>query len=112
MLEYRVAKSKFEADANYPASYLHETRHPELEAKFAMALIERWGMVAGIEDGEDSAGRAKIRLISSKEVVERAVDVTSRAMAEFEARGWLKHLPTMEQMEREVAQRKKETEKA
>jgi hypothetical protein len=59
------------------------------EAKFACDLVERWGMVAGQPDGEDSAGRAKIRLATAEELVDRAVDVTAKLFQRFKDDGWL-----------------------
>lgn len=59
------------------------------EARFAMQLIERWGMVDAAPDGEDKAGRSKLRLLDPIEVVDRACDTASFAMVAFTARGWL-----------------------
>lgn len=114
MIEHRVVKNRFEAESNFPTTAIHETMRPEIVASFAMVLIEKWGMVAAIDDGEDSAGRAKIRLATPAEVVDRAAEVASLAMTEFEARGWISHLPTIEAMQREIAERSKtrETESA
>ena len=64
------------------------------EAAFAMHLIERWGMIAATPDGEDSAGRAKLRPLSATEVVDRACDVSSTAFMAFRLRGWLETDPT------------------
>ncbi len=61
--------------------------------QFATAMIERWGMVAAIEDGEDSAGRHKIRLSTPTELVQRACEVSNLAYEEFEKRGWILKLP-------------------
>jgi len=43
------------------------------EMALAAQLLERWGMVQGMDDGEDSAGRQKLRLATPEEVVERAL---------------------------------------
>lgn len=44
-------------------------------AELAVRMIERWGQVAAIDDGEDSAGRAKLRLATPEELVTRAFEV-------------------------------------
>ena len=75
------------------------------EARFAMACIERWGMVAGEIDGEDSAGRSKLRRLSVEEVVTGACDTAHRAYEEFEKRGWLIPLPGYEEIRAEAEER-------
>ncbi len=66
---------------------------PTPQAELAMTLIERWGMVAGDVDGEDSAGRQKIRLQTPDELIERACKTAEAAMAEFQQRGWMMAIP-------------------
>lgn len=51
---------------------VHETELFEQEAVIAGQMLERWGMVSAIEDGEDSAGRQKLRLATPDELVARA----------------------------------------
>jgi hypothetical protein len=41
---------------------------------FAREFISRWGMVAAVPDGEDSSGRAKVRLSTPEELVVRAFE--------------------------------------
>ena len=59
-----------------------------VEAEMAYRLIERWGLVAGELDGEDSAGRAQYRLLAPADVVARAVTMTELFYREIRARGW------------------------
>lgn len=66
---------------------------PRPEAQFAMQLIERWGMVAGIPEGEDSAGRAKIGLMAPKDVVARAIETTELAFLAMDEKGWFIQVP-------------------
>ena len=47
------------------------------EGQFAAHMIEKWGMVAAMSDGEDSAGRQKLRLATPEELVERAITTTN-----------------------------------
>ena len=67
-------------------------------ARLAEQLAERWGMVAAEDDGEDSAGRQKVRLATPIEVIERACAVASLLHAEFTARGWYVEIPTREEL--------------
>src|SRR6185369_14411497 len=62
-------------------------------ATLAMALIERWALVAAKEDGEDSAGRQNPALTSPVELVELACQIADLTITEFEHRGWLLDLP-------------------
>lgn len=61
--------------------------------EMAKELISRWGMVSGIEDGEDTAGRAKLRLATVEEVVERACNASEAFCLEAEKRGWFVDIP-------------------
>lgn len=80
------------------SKYMPETPYDHtclmsFEARFAAVLIERWGMVAAIEDGEDSAGRQKLRLALPQELAIRAVDTAVALTAELERREWIKVVP-------------------
>jgi len=59
----------------------------EHEAEIAIQFVQHWGMVAGIPDGEDSAGRYKIRLQTPEELVERATTTASLLMATIRKKG-------------------------
>ena len=72
------------------------------QAQFALALIERWGLITGRDDGEDTAGRAKTTFLGVEETVERAFSMAEAAYAEIERRGWMEHVPDMAECE-EVA---------
>lgn len=77
---------------------MHSSRSYGDEAKFAMACVERWGMVAGMPDGEDSSGRAKLRLATPDELVNRACDLAARLSDEFSQRGWIGAVPSIEDL--------------
>jgi len=70
-----------------------DTQMPHPVAQFAMVLIERWGMVQGESDGEDSAGRAKIKLMNEQDVVARACKTAQIAFEQFAAKDWLFDVP-------------------
>ncbi len=62
-------------------------------AELAKELVKHFGVIAGVTDGEDSAGRQKIRMQESAELVERACNISDLMFAQFEARGWSLALP-------------------
>lgn len=59
----------------------------------AQEMILRWGMVAGAPDAEDSAGRAKLRLQSPEELIERACSTAQIFWDEAIKRGWMESVP-------------------
>ena len=76
-------------DEDWARCVMHVRHQPNHRAQLAASLIERWGMVAGEVDGEDSTGRAKGRLQTPDELVTRACDTAERLYAELERRDWL-----------------------
>jgi hypothetical protein len=66
---------------------------PHPEAEFAMGMIERMSLYCANPDGEDSAGRAKLRLMTPEEIANRACDIAAAAFAQFEKRDWLLQVP-------------------
>ena len=60
-----------------------------LPARIACELLTKWGMVAATPDGEDSAGRAKLRLQTPVELADRAVETAGIAVDLFKALGWM-----------------------
>jgi hypothetical protein len=83
-----------------------QTEVPSAEARLAIALIERWGMVVGIPDGEDTAGRSKLNLMRPSQIVERAFITAQLTYQEIEKRGWFVKCPTMEEARDIYANRK------
>jgi hypothetical protein len=88
----------------------HITESPTSEARFAMAILERWAMVSAREDGEDSSGRQKLRLLPVEEVVNRACDIAETAYGVFRARDWMLTVPTIEDINEAVSKREDERE--
>jgi hypothetical protein len=72
---------------------LHKVKEMQGSARLACALIERWGIVAAEVDGEDSAGRSRLRRLTPDELVKNACETADAAMNEFEKRGWLIEIP-------------------
>ena len=78
------------------ATVIHKTLNPNMHARLALDMIERWGGVAAEIDGEDSAGRSKVRLQTPQELVDRACSTAALAMAAFHERNWLLPVPVPE----------------
>ena len=76
----------------------HQKRFPTCRAKIAVDMATRWGMVAGKPDGEDTRGRAKLDLLSPKEVVDRAVKTADLLVSELEERGWFDMMPDLAEL--------------
>lgn len=76
---------------------------PLFEARLATALLEKWGLAASMPDGEDTTGRAKLRLAEADELVKRACDIAQLSIAEFRKREWMLKVPSMEEVRAELA---------
>jgi len=107
--EYKVHKNMHDHEFKRPTVSLHETEHLDARARLAMEMMCRWGMVAGSPDGEDSAGRSKLKLEDEAAVVERACKMTALAFDEFNKNNWITHLPSMETMEEMVKNKELES---
>jgi hypothetical protein len=71
----------------------HETDSLTMKARLAVNMVEKWGMVAGIEDGEDGSNRAKFRLATPDELVERAISVTEKLFDKLNENKWIEQIP-------------------
>ncbi len=72
---------------------VYNTLALNLQAKLAMAMVERWGGVAGVPNGVDAAGRQKLKLQTPEELVARACETAELCIEAFHARDWLLALP-------------------
>jgi hypothetical protein len=109
-MEYKIV-SQYE---DTPRIAIHEPEHPNFEARLAINLLERWGLVAAESDGEDASGRAKLRLSTPEELSKRACDVAAQTTAELRKRGWILELPSQSKIDEQFrkqkeAKKKKET---
>lgn len=82
----------------YERTGIHETEIFHAEAEAALRLVERWGCVAGIEDGEDSQGRRQFRLQTPEELVERAFTCTRLLFEGARARNLVLTIPDIEKL--------------
>jgi hypothetical protein len=71
----------------------HETAMLDLRGRIAVSFAEHNGMIAAIQDGEDSSGRSKLRLQTPREVAERAIEVAKLLTEGMDALGWLHEVP-------------------
>jgi hypothetical protein len=72
-----------------PMVTIHALEHPIAEARYAMQLAERFALIAADDDGEDSAGRQKLRLSTPEEVVDRACKIAHLMYVEIRDRNWM-----------------------
>lgn len=81
---------------------LYRTETPTMEGEFGMQLVSHFGLIAGDWDGEDSAGRAKARLLTPTEAVARAFDLAAEAFRVMRERGMLVQLPDLNEVNADV----------
>ena len=79
---------------DYEEVTFHKKTILDSKAEFATEMLIKWGMVTGVPDGEDSAGRAKLKVMPVDELVQRACETAEKAFTEFEKRGWILEVPT------------------
>ena len=93
-----VVHTEKEAFSRMPKLMTHARTALTGPAVIAAQYVERWGMVAGMPDGEDSTGRQQLRLSTKNELVSRALDIAEELYAQADARGFLVQLPEYESM--------------
>jgi len=77
---------------------IHDTELFEEEFKMAIEMVHRWGMVAGVDAGEDSSGRAKVRLATPEEVVTRAFTCVNLLLQGARDRGLIVKVPDLSEL--------------
>lgn len=92
------AKVVDQFNPKYLSIIKHDTEFGGVRAAFMEEFIGRWGMVAAIPDGEDTAGRQKLRMATPAELVDRATSVTELAFDVMKEKGWVIDGPTIEQL--------------
>ena len=106
MLEIITLESEMAAEMKEPVIRSHETIHMDVHARCVMSLIEKWGMVQGVDGGEDSAGRSKINLATVEETVSRAVHMVDMAFVAMREKGWVIDSPSYSQITADVEEKK------
>lgn len=91
--DFEVFKSpKFELEG----LVIHRRKHLTMRGEISLKLVEHFAIVAGQDDGEDSAGRRAFKLQSPDQIVSRACEIANTLMDEFEKRGWIVEIPAYE----------------
>ena len=67
--------------------------HPNIKASLALELVSRWGMAAGTDNGETSTGHPRLRLLTTDELVDRAVESADKLVNSLHRLGWLEESP-------------------
>lgn len=75
MLKYKVVKNGYAVEKE-PTLVWIDTEMLTPQAKLAQEMVVRWGMVASVDNGEDSAGRHQYHLMPVEAVVSRAIAMT------------------------------------
>jgi hypothetical protein len=73
--------------------HMHVSAIPTPVGELAISLAKQLAIATGIEDGEDSSGRSKLRLLTPTEAATRACNIADAMYTEFASRGWLTALP-------------------
>lgn len=102
-MKYRVTE---EHSYGEKAVKLYRTEAPTMEAEYALLMLERCGLVAADMDGEDSAGRQKIKMFPVKDTVERAFDLAQEAFRVARSRGLMAQLPDLNEVNADVDARR------
>jgi len=97
-----TTKARIERDYHGKKSVVaYETETLDHVGRLACVLVEKWGMVVAIPDGEDSAGRQRMRLPTPAELSSRALDIAETLMAVLRARGHVVALPDLNEINAE-----------
>ena len=69
------------------------TEAPDQRGKMAEGILHHLSIAACKLDGEDSAGRQKLALLTPMECAARACDIADAAWDQFHQRGWIIPVP-------------------
>lgn len=72
---------------------IHEQKVLDSQARIAVDLVKHLAIATAMPDGEDSAGRQRLRLMDPELVASRACDIASLLWKEFTDRQWLVDSP-------------------
>ena len=106
MQEHKIFKGSYLDDG--PKLGIHDTESPIAEGRFALSLVEHWGMVQGTTNQEDSTGRARIDLMEVDEVVDRAFEMAHKTFKKLRDNNLIQQLPTYDEMDKYLEVQKAE----
>jgi hypothetical protein len=108
-LKFRITE---EHDYGSKKVQMYRTEVPNEEAEYAMQLLEKFALIAGAPDGEDSAGRQRGKLVAVDATVARAFDIAREAYRVARERCLMVQLPDLSEINAEAdAKRAKKKEK-
>ena len=81
-----------------PIVGLHNTKRPNSKACLAIELMKHLAIILAEPDGEDSAGRQKLKMMPAETVAARACNIAEAAFRNFEARGWCLDAPSYDEL--------------
>ncbi len=82
------------ADAVKKTALAHELMKADYRANLAASLVSPFSHI-GVDDGETSTGRQKLRCPTSQELVDHVLMTTELLVTAFEQRGWLVPVPPL-----------------
>lgn len=84
---------------------IHDTDVPTFEGRLAITLMEKFGLIACTDAGEDSAGRHQLRLMEPSDVVVRACELAEIMTRALQVRGWIVKAPNIAEAERQIKEK-------
>lgn len=91
-----------------PKLIQHERETLNLQARIALSLVERWGLVSAVPNAIHENGRQSIRLMSPGEIAERACETAERLIDAFYAKDWIALSPSWAEMVEEAKRQEAE----
>jgi hypothetical protein len=102
----------YQEDQDYlkpkPLVTIHPREGLTVEADYAVRLAERFALIMAEDDGEDSAGRQKLRLATPEEVVERACNIAELMFTALRYRDWTLTIDDYKTIVERLAKQKEE----
>lgn len=92
MTQEAFIREKFTNDP-MPEVVMHDTEAPDAEGRFALSLVERFGLVAADAGLETSTGHAQFRVLPPEDVVDRAFILSRLAFARLRSEGMMTAIP-------------------
>jgi hypothetical protein len=82
-------------ETKYSGPQVQDLVSLDIRARMALDIAKHCSMMTAAEDGEDSTGRQKIRLLTPSEIATRAVDIASLMYDRFCELDWLADNPLL-----------------
>lgn len=89
--------------------FVHETENLDRVGEIAFDLIRTNGFLTGCPDGEDSQGRAKMKLLSPEDLVDRAFAIAETFMSVAKDREHIVTAPDISAFVKDKAKKQEST---